>query len=149
MATILYASPMEIQCGQCGRFFSRRLFPNGKLEAISVFSKRKECSMQCYGLRKRIDSRERFFKFVRKTDSCWFWVGQKSEFGYGQFWNNGKVSAHRFSYQLHKGEIPKGLCILHDCGDKDNRDCVNPEHLRIGTQKENAVDRDRKSCHRR
>lgn len=83
---------------------------------------------------------QRFFKRVNKTDGCWIWSGVKFSNGYGRFCLSGKQRhylAHRYSYEIHNGPIPEGLCVLHRC---DVRNCVNPKHLWIGTQKDNAQD---------
>jgi len=81
---------------------------------------------------------ERFNQKITKTQTCWLWIGAKCTGGYGIFWYNGKlVNAHRFSYLQHKGEIPDGLYICHLC---DTRECVNPEHLWLGTASENMRD---------
>jgi len=73
-----------------------------------------------------------FWEQVNKTPSCWVWTGKVSSNGYGYFQSFKKV--HRLSYELHKGEIPKGKVIKHSC---DNKLCVNPEHLELGTYSEN------------
>ena len=68
---------------------------------------------------------------------CWNWISTKSR-GYGQFRDNGKyVGAHRFSYRLWVGPIPEGECVLHKC---DNRSCVNPKHLILGSYQDNYDD---------
>lgn len=79
-------------------------------------------------------------KYTPVTESgCWLWIGAvRGDDNYGAMRVNGKtVGAHRVSYILHKGEIPKGAQVLHKC---DVRYCVNPDHLFIGTQKDNIRD---------
>jgi hypothetical protein len=84
---------------------------------------------------------ERFWRNVEKTDGCWWWGGSKRRGDYGVIGRNdgsGKnVMAHRFSYELHKGAIPDGMIVMHSC---DNPACVNPDHLSVGTHKDNTRD---------
>lgn len=85
---------------------------------------------------------ERFIMKVKFSNpyDCWLWMASKDRLGYGRISSErGKspFKAYRVSYQLFKGEIPKGMSVLHEC---DNPSCVNPNHLKLGTQKENMQD---------
>lgn len=87
--------------------------------------------------------KERFYKKIRRAPSgCWEWAGASSVMGYGYFGLGGRaVSAHRASWTLHCGDIPAGVCVCHKC---DNKLCVNPDHLFLGTQSDNMKDMYRK-----
>lgn len=75
---------------------------------------------------------------VQSDDDCWVWLGAKQD-GYGVFGVDKKVIfSHRYSWILHNNkEIPVGSVIRHQC---DNPSCVNPNHLLLGTQKDNVDD---------
>jgi hypothetical protein len=82
----------------------------------------------------------RFWQYVDTEGygGCWFWTGAKVPDGYGHVNLSGKqMAAHRAAWELTYGPIPDGLCVLHHC---DNRACVKPTHLWLGTKKDNALD---------
>jgi hypothetical protein len=81
---------------------------------------------------------KRFIKKINFTDTCWLWTASKYPGGYGSFRFDGKTyQTHRFLWTFLRGEIPDGLCVLHKC---DVRACIKPDHLFLGTRKDNVYD---------
>jgi len=73
---------------------------------------------------------------------CWEWTASKNYFGYGRIGGEGgrkggTLKAHRVAWQIFYGTIPAGLCVLHKC---DVASCVNPDHLWLGTKRDNTLD---------
>ncbi len=89
---------------------------------------------------------ERFFKYtVKQKFGCWLWIGSMTRGNYGIIRptrSRKMLRVHRVSWIIHKGPIPAGLCVLHKC---DNPPCVNPDHLFLGTLKDNTQDMLRKN----
>lgn len=90
---------------------------------------------------------ERFFRYVKKTPGCWIWTGNKYRCGYGQIGigsrtdnSRTKAAAHRISYELHIGKIPKNSYVCHTCNVKE---CVSPYHLYLASHKQNMIDASR------
>lgn len=78
---------------------------------------------------------------LRGDDECWLWTGYYKAGRYGHFGSGSRgtrVLAHRYAYELVRGPIPEGLCVLHDC---DTPTCVNPAHLHLGTVADNNAER--------
>lgn len=84
---------------------------------------------------------QRFWAKVKRGPDCWLWTGATTR-GYGHIKrgpaNAGTAQATHLSWEIHNGPIPDGLMVLHHC---DNPPCVNPEHLYLGTHKDNMRDR--------
>ncbi len=89
--------------------------------------------------------KNKLLKYSQKNGECLNWTGKVNIHGYGETKNRSKrIFAHRAAYLVWKGEIPSGLFVLHTC---DNRRCINPDHLWIGTSKDNVRDMISKNRH--
>lgn len=91
---------------------------------------------------KASDPVPRFWSFVLKVEEteggCWLWQGAVGSHGYGSIYAYGRqVLVHRLSWEIHNGPIPKGMHVLHHC---DVRRCIRPNHLFLGTNKDNHAD---------
>lgn len=92
------------------------------------------------GQRNSMIDETKFWGWVDKSGDCWVWTAARKKDGYGWFHVGPKKKlAHRVAWELAHGEPPPdGLLVLHSC---DNPPCVRPEHLRLGTNADNAADR--------
>lgn len=76
---------------------------------------------------------------VEAANGCWEWVAAKAAQRYAFLQHEGKnILGHRYVYELTHGSIPDGMVVRHKC---DNKCCINPEHLELGTNADNMRDK--------
>jgi hypothetical protein len=88
---------------------------------------------------------KRFLNKISYNNDCWEWIAGKDNHGYGKMWIiNKNILSSRVSWLLFKGDIPENICVCHKC---DNPACANPDHLFLGTHKDNMHDMTVKGRH--
>lgn len=116
-------------CTNCGK--------DGYLKPARASQETFFCSLQCKADWSTLEKRLLSSYEVDEVTGCWNWTGSLRG-GYGAIKDKKMgYGAHRISYALHKGPITDGLLVCHTC---DNRKCINPDHLWLGTQKDNMQD---------
>lgn len=127
-----------IQCRECGVEIFQKPGERPYRWRGKKFCSR-ECAAKATGRAAVVPLHERVWRNSTRLDSgCWLWTGVINASGYGVMKVNGKSTlAHRVSLEAFLGTSAKGKNVLHSC---DNPPCVNPDHLRLGTQKDNAED---------
>lgn len=110
-----------MQCIYCFKEFKRK-------------NSQTACSLKC-----------RLLKNIKKEGECWIWQGVIAYNGYGRILHKKKqILVHRMSYKTFVGDIPQGMIVCHNCPGGDNKSCINPSHLWLGTYQDNMVDASKK-----
>jgi len=127
--------PMPLKtCERCGRSYAKT-----RKYSVSMWARRRYCSTFCRSASGRRSFYDHFWNSVTKGPTCWEWNKTRQPFGYGRVYTSSTHAemAHRVSWMLFNGPIPDGLFVLHRC---DNPPCVRPDHLFLGTIRDNQVD---------
>lgn len=131
---------VALVCEGCGKVVMR-------VPSEAIPGKNKFCSRSCHSraiVAARTTNRDQTALFMAKVlvsdepNACWLWVGSCNSDGYGHTGRDHKTYlTHRWAYKYWRGPIPAGLQVLHKC---DVRNCCNPDHLFLGTHKDNMMD---------
>lgn len=125
------------KCEKCGKEFKWKR-PSHQIKAKLCSNK---CKPKYYNDKESLEYKIKLYnERVVKKEGCWDWLGIiDTNQGYAKVqFKRENISAHRLSWIIHYGDIPKDKQINHHC---DNRKCTNPEHLYLGTQKQNEEDK--------
>lgn len=149
-----YADGYNSQCKACHRVGLERVKQEDRPTGLCACG----CGETIFLVNKRGTSRtyksghcnpplaERLWAHVTKTESCWLWTGTVNKKGYGTISDTRRSklvgrctirTTHQISWELTNGPIPKGMWVLHHC---DVRNCVRPDHLYLGTRRDNVRD---------
>lgn len=130
------------QCCKCNKIKDSKEFYKNKSTDDGLSHACKSCT---YTKKLPQTLKDKFESCVIKQDGCWDWDGSITSGGYTEvFWKGKHLVGSRVSYELHIGPIPEGKIVCHTC---DNRKCTNPDHLFVGSNKDNSTDMVKKKRH--